>query len=158
MVDVISRLRSLRGFERYRLVSSTSDLAGCGKSRFGSKLGVFLVTQNHHPRPFLRSWGNCARFVFRAFLPKRLFPQPARRSTAHRFIIAGTMPDNQNERAENDVVALPLTHQELLVVMRCLGIACETERIDAADKQTIRSIRERIAGFAERQGAWWDGP
>jgi hypothetical protein len=68
------------------------------------------------------------------------------------------MPDNQNERAENDVVALPLTHQELLVVMRCLGIACETERIDAADKQTIRSIRERIARFAERQGAWWDGP
>jgi hypothetical protein len=57
---------------------SGGPLAGCGKSRFGSKLGVFLVTQNHHPRPFLRSWGNCARFVFRAFLPKRLFPQPVR--------------------------------------------------------------------------------
>src|ERR1035437_100159 len=54
------------------------SLAGCGKSRFRSKLGVFLVTQNRHPRPFLRSWDNCARFVFRAFLPKRLFPQPAR--------------------------------------------------------------------------------
>src|ERR1700680_5306253 len=53
-------------------------LAGCGKSRFGSKLGGFLVTQNHHPRPISRSWGNCVRFVFRTFLPKRLFPQPAR--------------------------------------------------------------------------------
>jgi hypothetical protein len=54
------------------------DLAGCGKGGFGSTLGVLLVTQNHHPRPFLRSWGNCARFIFRAFLPKRLFPQPVR--------------------------------------------------------------------------------
>jgi hypothetical protein len=63
-------------FDRMR-VHGVDLLAGCGKSRFGSKLGVFLVTQNHHPRPFLRSWGNCARFVFRAFLPKRLFPQPA---------------------------------------------------------------------------------
>jgi hypothetical protein len=69
------------------------------------------------------------------------------------------MRDNQNERAEKkDVVALPVTHQELLVVMRCLGTVCETEGIDAADKQTITSIRERIARFAERQGAWWDAP
>jgi hypothetical protein len=64
--------------EQFRGKEWLKVLAGCGKSRFGSKLGVFLVTQNHHPRPFLRSWGNCARFVFRAFLPKRLFPQPAR--------------------------------------------------------------------------------
>jgi hypothetical protein len=66
--------------------------------------------------------------------------------------------DNPNERAEEDIVDLPLTHQELLVVMRCLGIVCETERMDAADKQTISSVRERIARFAERQGAWWDRP
>src|ERR1700687_3884242 len=60
-------------------------LAGCGKSRFGSKLGVFLVTQNHHPRPISRSWGNCVRFVFRIFLPKRFFPQPARPPRGFRF-------------------------------------------------------------------------
>ena len=57
-------------------------LAGCGKSRFGSKLGVFLLTQNHHPRPISRSWGNCVRFGFRTFLPKRLFPQPVRLGNA----------------------------------------------------------------------------
>jgi hypothetical protein len=61
-----------------KLASNSAALAGCGKSRFGSKLGVFLVTQNHHPRPISRAWGNCVRFVFRTFLPKRLFPQPAR--------------------------------------------------------------------------------
>jgi serine/threonine protein kinase len=35
-------------------------LAGCGKSRFGAKSVAFLVTQNHHPPPISRSWGNCA--------------------------------------------------------------------------------------------------
>jgi hypothetical protein len=68
------------------------------------------------------------------------------------------MRDNKNERTERDVVTLPLTHQELVVVSRCLGIAFEAELTDAADRQTIGLIRERIARFADRQGAWWDAP
>jgi hypothetical protein len=75
-----------------------------------------------------------------------------------RYIIAGIMRDNQDKRGETDIVALPLTHQELLVVIRCLGIASESGLIDAADKHFIGSIRDRIARFAERQGAWWNGP
>jgi hypothetical protein len=73
-----------------------------------------------------------------------------------RKLFGSLMRDDQNERAERDVVALPLTHQELLVVIRCLDIASESERTDAADTRTIGFIRERIARFAERQGAWWD--
>ncbi len=68
------------------------------------------------------------------------------------------MRENQNQRTDKDVVALPLTNQELIVVIRCLVILCDTELIDAADKQTIASIQERIVRFAERQGAWWDRP
>ena len=66
--------------------------------------------------------------------------------------------DNQHEPLEKETVALPLTHRELLVVMRSRGVARESQRIDATEKQTIGSIRERIARFAERQGAWWDMP
>ncbi len=64
--------------------------------------------------------------------------------------------DNQNEWVEKDVVALPLTHQELTLVVLCLCVACESARTDAADKRMIGAIRERIGRFAERQGAWWD--
>ena len=64
--------------------------------------------------------------------------------------------ENQNQRAEKEFVALPLTHQELTVVMRGLVVAGESERTDPADKLTIGLIRQRIARFAERQGAWWD--
>jgi hypothetical protein len=71
-------------------------------------------------------------------------------------MIAGLMRDNQDKRPEDDNVALPLTHRELLVVMQCLVIACESERIDATDKRIAGVIRARIARFAERQGAWWD--
>lgn len=66
--------------------------------------------------------------------------------------------DNRNEPFEKEVVAMPLTHRELLVVMRSLGVACESQRTDVTDKQTIGLIRKRIARFAERQGAWWDRP
>jgi len=73
-----------------------------------------------------------------------------------RSIIAGLMRDNQDVRPEDDNVALPLTLRELLVVMNCLVIACESESTDATDKQIAGVIRARIARFAERQGAWWD--
>ena len=66
--------------------------------------------------------------------------------------------DNANGPLEKEIVSLPLTHRELLVVQRSLGVAREALATDAADKQTIGSIRERIARFAERQGAWWDMP
>jgi hypothetical protein len=49
--------------------------------------------------------------------------------------------DKQDDRV--DVVTLPLTQQELLVVMTCLDIACESERIDATDKQTAGIIRRK---------------
>jgi hypothetical protein len=71
-------------------------------------------------------------------------------------ILRWRMRDNRNARAETDVVALPLTHQELTVVMDCICMACEFARTEATDKQTISLIRERIVRFAERQGAWWD--
>jgi hypothetical protein len=71
-------------------------------------------------------------------------------------ILRWWMRDNPNIRAEMDIVALPLTHHELTVVMRCLELACESERTDAAEKQTVGLIRERVWRFAERQGAWWD--
>jgi len=66
--------------------------------------------------------------------------------------------DDRNGPLEKEVVALPLTHRELLVVMRNLGVAHESQCTDVTEKQTIGSIRERIARFAERQGAWWDMP
>jgi hypothetical protein len=41
-------------------------------------------------------------------------------------------PDEQNERMEKDVVALPLTHHEVLVVMHCVGMASKSERTNDA--------------------------
>jgi hypothetical protein len=57
------------------------------------------------------------------------------------------MRGNQDKRPEDDNVALPLTHRELLVVMNCLAIACESERTDVADKQIAGVIGARIARF-----------
>lgn len=68
------------------------------------------------------------------------------------------MRENPNEQPEKDIIKLPLTPEELLVVMRCLVIASESERIDDADRERAGNIRGRIARFAERQGAWWDHP
>jgi hypothetical protein len=45
--------------------------------------------------------------------------------------IAVMVRDKQDDGA--DVLTLLLTHQELLVLMTCLGIACGSERIDATD-------------------------
>ena len=71
-------------------------------------------------------------------------------------ILRWWMRDNRNKRAEMDIVALPLTHHELIVVIGCLNVACESELTNAAEKQTVGLIRERIGRFAERHGAWWD--
>ncbi len=58
---------------------------------------------------------------------------------------------------EDDVVAMPLSLDELLVLMRSLTETPESERTNAADKQVPR-INRRIGRFAERQGAFRDKP
>jgi len=68
------------------------------------------------------------------------------------------MRRKNEEQVEKDVAYLPLTHHELLVVTRCLDIACELTHADSADKHTAGLIRDRIVRFAERQGAKWDSP
>ena len=62
--------------------------------------------------------------------------------------------------AEEDVVAMPLSLDELLVLMRSLTTALESERTNTADKdkEVISRIKCRIGRFAERQGAFWDKP
>lgn len=75
-----------------------------------------------------------------------------------RYMMAGMTRDNQNAEPQKDVIALPLTLHELSVVMRSLGMARESERTDAAARQAIDAILERIDRFAQRQGAWWDAP
>ncbi len=59
---------------------------------------------------------------------------------------------------EEDVVAMPLSLDELLVLMRSLTTALESERTKTADKEVISRIKRRIGRFAERQGAFWDKP
>ena len=68
------------------------------------------------------------------------------------------MRRKNEEPVEKGVVYLPLTHHELLVMTRCLDIACESAHADPADKHTAGLIRDRIVRFAERQGASWDSP
>jgi hypothetical protein len=70
----------------------------------------------------------------------------------------GITQHGQNQPAENGILAMPLTPQELCLVDAALGIARESERTDGADTQMIGFIRKRILRFAERQGAWWDLP
>lgn len=58
---------------------------------------------------------------------------------------------------EEDIIpSMPLRLNELLVLMRCLQAARESERISEGDKTVVREIMRRINLFAERQGAWWD--
>jgi hypothetical protein len=76
----------------------------------------------------------------------------------HRIYHLRIMEKNPNERPETDIIRLPLTHHELLVLMRCLVIASESDRIEDADKQKVGDIKDRVVRFSERQGAWWDLP
>ena len=68
------------------------------------------------------------------------------------------MRENPKQQPNKDIISLPLTREELLVVMRCLVIASESERIDDADRERAGDIKGRIVRFSERQGAWWDHP
>jgi hypothetical protein len=58
--------------------------------------------------------------------------------------------------SENDFISMPLRRSELVMLMRWLVIAFESERTNASDKEVITELRDRINRFAERQGAWWD--
>jgi len=51
---------------------------------------------------------------------------------------------------------MPLRLNELVVLMRCLKDALESERITEGDKTLVGEITRRINLFAERQGGWWD--
>ena len=57
---------------------------------------------------------------------------------------------------DDDETAMPLRITELPALMRCLKAALEMEKINAADKEILRKMCDRINRFAERQGAWWD--
>ena len=62
------------------------------------------------------------------------------------------------ERApENALIpSMPMRLNELVVLMRCLKDALESERMSEGDKTVVQEIMLRINLFAERQGAWWD--
>ena len=62
------------------------------------------------------------------------------------------------ERTPKDAIipSMPLRINELIVLMRCLSGAMESERISEGDKTVVREIMRRINLFAERQGGFWD--
>ena len=62
------------------------------------------------------------------------------------------------ERKPEDVIIppMPMRLNELVVLMRCLENAFESERTTESDKMVVREIMRRINLFAERQGGWWD--
>jgi hypothetical protein len=63
---------------------------------------------------------------------------------------------DQREINEQQELPMPLTSMELLVLMRCLVLATESEHVKETDKEVVRRLRGRINRYAERQGAYWD--
>ena len=68
------------------------------------------------------------------------------------------MRGRMTERKPEDVVIppMPMRLNELVVLMRCLENARESERTNENDKTVVREIMRRINLFAERQDGWWD--
>jgi hypothetical protein len=63
----------------------------------------------------------------------------------------------EERRPEDAIIpSMPLRSSELVLLMRCLKDALESERIIEGDKAVVREIMRRINLFAERQGGWWD--
>jgi hypothetical protein len=63
------------------------------------------------------------------------------------------------ERTPEDAIipSMPLRLNELVVLMmRCVKDALESEHMSEGDKPLVREIMRRINLFAERQGGWWD--
>jgi hypothetical protein len=63
---------------------------------------------------------------------------------------------DQREINEHQELPMPLTSMELLVLMRCLVLATESEQVKETDKEVVRRLRGRINRYAERHGAYWD--
>ena len=57
---------------------------------------------------------------------------------------------------EGDVTRMPMRINELVVLMRCLKNARDSEHTSETDRTVVQEIMRRINLFAERQGAWWD--
>ena len=51
---------------------------------------------------------------------------------------------------------MPMRINELVVLMRCLKNARDSEHTSETDRTVVQEIMRRINLFAERQGAWWD--
>lgn len=62
------------------------------------------------------------------------------------------------ERKPEDAIIppMPMRLNELVVLMRCLEDAFESERTSESDKAVVREIMRRINLFADQQGGWWD--
>jgi hypothetical protein len=62
------------------------------------------------------------------------------------------------ERSAADAIipSMPMRLNELVVLMRCLKVAFESERISEGDKTVVQELMRRINLFAARQGGWWD--
>lgn len=63
---------------------------------------------------------------------------------------------DQRELNEQQELPMPLTSMELIVLMRCLVLATESEQVKETDKEVAHRLRGRINRYAERQGAYWD--
>jgi hypothetical protein len=63
---------------------------------------------------------------------------------------------DQREINEHQELPMPLTSKELLVLMRCLVLALDSEQVKETDKEVVRKLTGRINRYAERQGAYWD--
>jgi len=59
-------------------------------------------------------------------------------------------------KPEDAVIRMPMRVNELVVLMRCLKNALQSERTSESDKTVVREMMHRINRFAERQGARWD--
>ena len=63
---------------------------------------------------------------------------------------------DQQEINQQPELPMPLTSKELLILMRCLVLALDSEKVKETDKEVIRKLTGRINRYAERQGAYWD--
>lgn len=48
--------------------------------------------------------------------------------------------------------SIPLTSEELIVLMRCLLLVLMSEQVKGTDKEMVRRLVSRIDRYAERQG------
>jgi hypothetical protein len=61
----------------------------------------------------------------------------------------------QAAQPESEFFALPLRLEEMVVLLKCVSTACESEHTSVGDKQLLSTIVDRVVRWTERQGAWW---